>query len=188
LRTVNFDDQDWEQAQGRADDARGGHLAWKLALAVAIGMVLGGLLAHVLGRHQVEAQATEAAQALARGLRLAEPSAAGARRPLLPSASEAAASPAGREAPRQEGQAANAASASAAEPTAATRRDGDLEPDATQRAAQRARERKERAWAAHYKKPPLCDENPSKDTMVECANHYIRARRQFEQDYASAMR
>lgn len=45
--------------------------------------------------------------------------------------------------------------------------------------------RKERAWNRFYKKPAQCDGNPSSDVMTECANHYIRAKRQFEEAYAT---
>lgn len=58
--------------------------------------------------------------------------------------------------------------------------------EAVQRAAQQAAERRDRAWARFYQKPAQCDENPTKATMVECANHYIRARREFEAQYGPA--
>lgn len=45
--------------------------------------------------------------------------------------------------------------------------------------------RKERAWSQFYKEPAQCDGNPSNDVMTECANHYIRSKRQFEQAYAA---
>jgi len=45
--------------------------------------------------------------------------------------------------------------------------------------------RKERAWSKFYKKPPQCDGNPNTETMTECANDYIRSKRQFEQAYAA---
>jgi len=48
--------------------------------------------------------------------------------------------------------------------------------------------RKERAWTKFYKKPPQCDGNPNTETMTECANDYIRAKRQFEQAYAAGKR
>lgn len=51
--------------------------------------------------------------------------------------------------------------------------------------AQEAAARKERAWASFYKKPPQCDGNPTDAVMTECANHYIRAKRQFEAAYAA---
>jgi len=45
--------------------------------------------------------------------------------------------------------------------------------------------RKERAWTKFYKKPPQCNGNPNSETMTECANHYIRAKRQFDEAYAA---
>jgi hypothetical protein len=45
--------------------------------------------------------------------------------------------------------------------------------------------RKERAWTQFYKQPPQCDGNPTDAAMTECANHYIRARRHFEEAYAA---
>ena len=51
--------------------------------------------------------------------------------------------------------------------------------------AAEAAARKERAWAKFYKKPAQCEGNPNNDTMVECANHFIRAKRQFDEAYAA---
>lgn len=50
--------------------------------------------------------------------------------------------------------------------------------------ARRAAEARERAWAAHYKPPREC-ENPGDDwnAQVECANHYMRARKAFDASY-----
>ncbi len=45
--------------------------------------------------------------------------------------------------------------------------------------------RKERAWNQFYKKPAQCDGNPTSDVMTECANHYIRSKRQFEAAYVA---
>ncbi len=41
-------------------------------------------------------------------------------------------------------------------------------------------ERRERAWAAYYRKPPRCNDAAT----LECANHYIRARREFDERFA----
>jgi hypothetical protein len=49
-------------------------------------------------------------------------------------------------------------------------------------------EQKELAWARYYKKPAQCEISPGRDTIVECANHYIRARREFEAAYAAGKR
>ena len=38
-----------------------------------------------------------------------------------------------------------------------------------------------RAWARVYHRPAACEGNPSSEQLVECANHYIRAQREFEE-------
>jgi hypothetical protein len=45
--------------------------------------------------------------------------------------------------------------------------------------------RKERAWTKFYRKPANCEGNPTNETMTECANHYIRSKRQFEEAFAA---
>lgn len=47
-------------------------------------------------------------------------------------------------------------------------------------AARGEAERKQRAWEAYYRKPPGCTDAAS----LECANHYIRARRAFDEKFA----
>jgi len=47
-------------------------------------------------------------------------------------------------------------------------------------AAEAETERKEKAWAKFYRRPPACTDAGS----LECANSYIRARRTFEVKYA----
>ena len=49
--------------------------------------------------------------------------------------------------------------------------------------AAEAAARKERAWADYYKQPAKCDGQPNNETMTECANYYIRSKRQFEDAY-----
>jgi hypothetical protein len=56
--------------------------------------------------------------------------------------------------------------------------------DDAARAAALADQHKERAWAAYYRKPAACTDA----TTMECANAYIRARRQFELQYARSAR
>jgi hypothetical protein len=46
-----------------------------------------------------------------------------------------------------------------------------------------AKERKDDAWAAYYKRPAKCDDNPDTATFTRCANEAIRARTQFEGKY-----
>jgi hypothetical protein len=45
--------------------------------------------------------------------------------------------------------------------------------------------RKERACTKFYEKSPKGDGSPNNETMVECANEFIRAKRQFEVAYAT---
>jgi hypothetical protein len=56
--------------------------------------------------------------------------------------------------------------------------------DEAAQAAASADQRKEQAWAAYYRKPAACNDA----TTMECANAYIRARRQFELQYAKSGR
>ena len=46
-------------------------------------------------------------------------------------------------------------------------------------------ERKARAWARYYQRPAFCEGNPSTEQLVECANHFIRSKRQFDTDWAA---
>ena len=45
--------------------------------------------------------------------------------------------------------------------------------------------RRERAWAKFYVKPARCDNSPNGETLMECANEHIRAKRRFETEYAA---
>jgi hypothetical protein len=53
-------------------------------------------------------------------------------------------------------------------------------PRATLSAAEVAR-RKELAWSRYYKRPATCEGNPSADQLIDCANHFIRAKREFDE-------
>ncbi|HET9820694.1 MAG TPA: hypothetical protein VFQ16_02595 [Burkholderiaceae bacterium] len=48
-----------------------------------------------------------------------------------------------------------------------------------------ADERKARAWARYYQRPAFCEGNPSTEQLVECANHFIRSKRQFDAEWAA---
>lgn len=47
--------------------------------------------------------------------------------------------------------------------------------------------RKERAWARWYQRPPSCEGNPSTDQLIECANHFIRSKREFDERWRAGM-
>jgi hypothetical protein len=57
--------------------------------------------------------------------------------------------------------------------------------EAAEQAAAEAARRKERAWDRWYQRPAFCGDNPTSAQMIECANHHIRARRQFEERWAT---
>ncbi len=180
---VNFEDQDWEELGAQA---RRGALdtatAWKIATGVVVGMLLGGALVYLLDHGMAQQGLSAAARALGRVVHVAAPAGAGAPQP--------AASGPENHAARQDTRDASAALLGSPPPSTtapAAADDGD-EAVSTQRALQRAAEAKERAWARYYVKPAQCDVNPGRDTIVECANHFIRARREFEAAYAAGKR
>jgi hypothetical protein len=57
--------------------------------------------------------------------------------------------------------------------------------ESAEQAAVESARRKERAWQRFYQRPDFCADNPTAALMVQCANHYIRARKEFEERYAS---
>jgi hypothetical protein len=112
--------------------------------------------------------------------------------------------PAATAAPSAEPPVATAAPAPAAAPSAAspTPAPSEADIDAQKLSAleaemrQRAREtaeqaaveaarRKERAWQRFYQRPDFCADNPTAAQMVQCANHHIRARKEFEERYGT---
>jgi hypothetical protein len=57
--------------------------------------------------------------------------------------------------------------------------------ETAEQAAVEAARRKERAWQRFYQRPDFCADNPTAALMVQCANQYIRARKQFEERYGA---
>lgn len=47
------------------------------------------------------------------------------------------------------------------------------------------KDRKEQAWARFYQKPARCDEATGGAWTMECANQFIRTKRDFEEKYAA---
>ena len=176
FRTVNFDDHDWDQLGPPATSAaRDSATFWKVAAGVAAGMVLGAALVYGVDRRE----------------------APGARTSNLPPVRSATSPPLPREPARagpaalpkliSEPPAAAASTSTAVLPTESMPVDaGKAQPRdgvPSHRAAQLAAERRDRAWARFYQRPAQCDDNPTRTTMVECANHFIRAKREFEGSY-----
>jgi hypothetical protein len=157
-----------------------------LTLAVAIAFSCIAIALVLYGVEQLlEANAREAALRQI-GIGGAAPTGAGPAPTPAPSAPVAASRPA----------AAPAASAAASTPRpdedAERRQLAALEAEMKQRAREAAEQaaaeaarRKERAWERYYQRPAFCSENPTSAQLIECANQHIRARRQFEELWAS---
>jgi hypothetical protein len=186
---MNFDDQDWELGQPPREESRGMPTAWKVGAGFALGLVLGGLLVHALERHWAQESARlDAGATVERMLRNAPPTAAGTSSAVPRVASEPSAV-ALAEPPSKITEAAHVASpAGPAEPAVSGDDAAVASATATLRAGRQAAERKARDWARFYKKPTQCDDNPNRDVMIECANHYIRAKRQFDETYGAGKR
>jgi cytoskeletal protein RodZ len=186
---MNFDDQDWELGQPQREESRVMPTAWKVGAGFALGLALGGLLVHVLERQSAQEPARlDAGATVERMLRNAPPTAAGASSAVPGAASEHSAVTSS-EPPSKITEAAHPASpAELAEPAASGEDAAAASATATLRAGRQAAERKARDWARFYKKPPQCDDNPNRDVMIECANHYIRAKRQFDEAYGAGKR
>jgi hypothetical protein len=85
-----------------------------------------------------------------------------------------------------------AAAASATPAQADAQQMSALEAEMRQRARETAAQaaveaarRKERAWQRFYQRPDFCADNPTAALMVQCANQYIRARKEFEERYGA---
>jgi hypothetical protein len=81
-----------------------------------------------------------------------------------------------------------AASATPADAQQLSALEAEMRQRARETAAQAAVEaarRKERAWQRFYQRPDFCADNPTAALMVQCANQYIRARKEFEERYGA---
>jgi hypothetical protein len=161
---VSFSDSDWTAEAGASAAARRDSTwVWTLVLGLVVGAAGATLVFLMLERFaQRDApQSVTATAALA-------PAAAPAPAAVIDSAPPAA----GPSAPP-----ASSAAASVTEPIPG------LAPAATVAPRPSADEmrRRERAWAAFYKRPASCDGNPTTDQLIECANHFIRSKREFDE-------
>ncbi len=163
---VNFDDQDWDLEQESFRPRPDPTVVWKVAAGVAVGIVIGGALMWAIDDRGAGQPATLPVLATE-----AMRPAAEATAPATVTSTAKPAQPLGLPA---------AASAAALAP-----QDAERKAALALRAAQRAAERKERAWASFYRKAAACDDSSPDADMVECANHFIRTQREFEQLYAA---
>lgn len=179
---MNFDDQDWEAEDPSSRDPQDHSTAWKVAAGIAVGVVLGATLVWGLDRYVLPATPSGLVQARESTPCVGPTAESGQRAAPRPAVStpDTLATP---------DQALRTSTPEQAHPAESRQREAAVEtqrePDAGQYAAQLAAQRKERAWASFYSKPAACDDIPTKATLVECANDFIRAKRRFEAWYAA---
>jgi hypothetical protein len=177
--TTYSSDQDWTD-EAEAEQAASAPRAGAPALGVPIVTAVLGLLVGVLGT-SLWWSWSGATRAPADPVAVTSPPArapAGKTSATAPATPPVAVSPAPAPvvestAPRDSDDAALLPSPPAAGPasTAAT----------TSLSAEEVARRRERAWARFYKRPATCEGNPTGDQLVECGNHYIRMRREFDE-------
>jgi hypothetical protein len=161
---MSFSDSDWtsEAAASAVAGRHDGGWIWTLVLGVVIGAAGATLVFLMVERLSQR----EAHQAVARA---PLPATAPAMPPPPAAVVETAPPAAGRVEPSAASAAASPAAPVPTVPTAAPRPSAD------------ELRRKERAWAAYYKRPSSCEGNPTTDQLIECANHFIRSKRDFDE-------
>ena len=180
--TVNFDDQDWALEEGLSRPRPDPTGVWKVAAGVAAGIVIGGALVWAFGQRDPWSGARMPAL-VNEAMRPAAAPGSIARPPPMPTTTPSPTPSSTPAQPPRPSAASEQAPAAVRSPAAAPQ-DGQAQAALALRTSQPAAERKERAWAQFYKRPAACDDSPPKASMVECANHFIRAKREFEQSYA----
>lgn len=154
-----FTDSDWDNSAPTPLAPSPVHRTAALAVAAVAGLALGVAVASWWWAAQSD-----------HGARVATPAATAP--PPTPAEVIASAPPAGGP-----GEVAEAAPAPSPAPVAASAAAPRADPAAASR-------RKELAWSSWYEKPRECIEDRRGERLVECANHYIRARREFEAAYS----
>jgi hypothetical protein len=157
---VSFHDSDWT-AQAEASSGLQPHRTGPFMVG-AIGLALGIAIGATATLWAVQARPPGARP-------IAAPASAAASITSAPPAASAAVAAPASSAPVPQGL--------AAEPLLADPPAAGVSPALS--AAEVAR-RKERAWDRFYRRPAVCDGNPSAEQLVECGNHFIRSRREFE--------
>lgn len=187
---MNYDDSDWTHEAAAASAAtvrprRDMTLAGTLALGIVIG-VAGTLLAVLaVGRGPAAAPPIAAGPALAAAPASAEPAASASPAVQVAPGGTSPAALVERVPPAASGG--GTVSAPAPAPAQVQVQDSDdAEPAPVAAAPSRPfsaeeQKRRERAWAKFYRRPASCEGNPTTDQLIECANHFIRSKREFDE-------
>lgn len=164
---MSFSDSDWtSEAAASPASRRDSTWVWTLVLGIVIGAAGATLVLLMLDRLSSQ---RDAPQALATAPAVPAAATPASTIEISPPAAGAAEPPA-------------ASTASATAPEAAPV--PTVAPVATSPSARPNADelrRKERAWAAYYKRPSSCEGNPTTDQLIECANHFIRSKRAFDE-------
>lgn len=144
----------------------------QMAVCALVGAVIGGATVYQIGPDPIQRALAAALSSFKQVTR-----------------SEAPVAPPPSEKERQRAVAEQAqASASRDEQARQLRADQQKASGGAGSAALEAAAHKERAWTRFYKRPSQCEGNPTAEAMTECANHYIRSKRQFDEAYAAGKR
>lgn len=183
---MNFDDQDWESGEPAAHVAQDGSTAWKVAAGVVVGVLLGGTLVYAIEHYMPHLAFNESAQAYSEAMH--DSGQRSAPEPAPPmrnsTAQEAVTAPLESQLERAQAAPPSAEVPAPIPPSVAIER----KPDPGKDAIRAELNRKAQAWAEYYQKPRHCVEKPVADTLVDCANHYIRAKREFDAAYMAGSR
>ena len=147
--------------------SRGILLQMKLALQIAAGLVIGTLTLWMLSLLLVGAAANHVG---------------GEATKMMEQQTARAAERSQREHVRQQEAALDRWQAQAAAADAEHRHALELAAAAERQAA------KERAWLEYYRAPADCEQPPSWEAQVECGNHYMRAKAEFDDRWATDAR
>ena len=170
---MSFTDSDWDYA-GRAPAPRPKYVwLWSLAAGTVIGVAIATLVFYSADLLRTRATIDSA---LARP---AAPAASASAPSLAQAARDGAAAPSNP--PLASAAPVPAAPLTLAEPLMPQ---APAAGPAPRPSAAEAR-RKELAWARFYHRPAYCDGNPSADQLIDCANHYIRSKREFDARFAA---
>jgi uncharacterized protein involved in exopolysaccharide biosynthesis len=189
---MSFSDSDWTRdppLRPRMPASQRRVLILAIAIAVsclAIALAVYGIeqLLDASARDDALRQIGDVATAAPPGAGGAAPAAASAvtpdAAPLLPVSPGSASAPATTTAPAPSASQIDARQLAALEAEMRQRA-----RETAEQAAVEAARRKERAWQRFYQRPDFCADNPTAALMVQCANQYIRARKEFEERYGA---
>lgn len=183
---MSFSDSDWtREPPRRARTPPSQRRVLVLAIAIAVSCV--ALAVAVYGIEQIlDASArSEELERIGHMATVSPPGAGIVTPPAAASAVEATPAPVAAVSPPVAAAAATAAETNAQQLSALEAEMRQRARETAEQAAVEAARRKERAWQRFYQRPDFCADNPTAALMVQCANQYIRARKEFEERYGA---